>query len=376
MDFRYEDYFELKPSHRLRDADLRRADRRPDAVQPRGQHRGRVEGVQPILDAVAKGGDKIHTYPAGSDGPAAASAAVAGRTALAQADLMRDQARRLRRRRDDGDAREGLDPATIAAAHRLRDAGIHLALVSSRPPRGMAFLTMELGLTGPLGGFNGATILAPDGAVIEDRFVRRAVRTSLAMFAERGIDAWLFADNQWLIKDLDGDYVPKERMTVRFEPTVVDDFEPFIARCGKVVGASAKFDELAAVRDGAAGVARRLRQRAPVAAILSGRDQPVGRQGHRCPGVGQVVWHRHRRRLRHRRPVATTCRCSASPGTASPWATRPRPSPPKQATHCSNEQDGWAAAIDRFVLPGLGTRMARPRPTRSPSSSPMWTARW
>ncbi len=77
-----------------------------------------------------------------------------------------------------------LTPATIAAAHRLREAGIHLALVSSRPPRGMAFLTMDLGLTGPLGGFNGGTILAPDGAVIEERFVpEAAVRTSLALFA-------------------------------------------------------------------------------------------------------------------------------------------------------------------------------------------------
>ncbi len=139
-----------------------------------------------------------------------------------------------------------LTRATIEAARRLREAGVHLALVSSRPPRGMAFLTMDLGLTGPLGGFNGATILAPDGAVIEERFVPEdAVRSSLALFAQRGVSPWLFADNQWLIKDLAGDYVWKERVTVRFEPTVVDDFEPFIARCGKVVGASEQFDRLA-----------------------------------------------------------------------------------------------------------------------------------
>ena len=141
-----------------------------------------------------------------------------------------------------------LTPSTIAAAHRLQAAGIHLALVSSRPPRGMAFLTMDLGLTGPLGGFNGATILAPDGAVIEERFVpEQAVRTSLDLFAERGVSPWLFADNQWLIKDYAGDYVARERMTVRFEPTVVDDFGPYLARCGKVVGASTQFALLAEV---------------------------------------------------------------------------------------------------------------------------------
>ena len=75
-----------------------------------------------------------------------------------------------------------LTPATIEAARRLREAGIHLALVSSRPPRGMAFLTMELGLTGPMGGFNGATILAPDGGLIEERLVsEQAVRQSIAL---------------------------------------------------------------------------------------------------------------------------------------------------------------------------------------------------
>ena len=46
-------------------------------------------------------------------------------------------------------AEKVLTKATIDAAHRLRDAGIHLALASSRPPRGMAFLTMDLGLDGP-----------------------------------------------------------------------------------------------------------------------------------------------------------------------------------------------------------------------------------
>ena len=68
-------------------------------------------------------------------------------------------------------------PSTIAAAHRLRDAGIKLALVSSRPPRGMMFIQEQLGLTGPLGGFNGATILAADGSVIEERAVPDGIIT-------------------------------------------------------------------------------------------------------------------------------------------------------------------------------------------------------
>ena len=74
MDFRYEDFFELKPSTGyetliydvlIGDATLFN---RADNIEVGWK------GVQPILDAVAKGGDKIHTYAAGTDGPAAAAA--------------------------------------------------------------------------------------------------------------------------------------------------------------------------------------------------------------------------------------------------------------------------------------------------------------
>ena len=245
-----------------------------------------------------------------------------------------------------------LTRATIDAAHRLRDAGVPLALVSSRPPRGMAFLTMDLGLTGPLGGFNGATILAPDGAVIDELFVpAAAVRSSLALFAERGISPWLFADNQWLIKDYGGDYVWKERMTVRFEPTVVDDFEPFIARCGKVVGASEQFDRLAACeRDlqallgSTANAHRSQRYYLDVTNPHADKGTAV-RAFARWYGVGIeevcVLGDQH-----NDVPMFRVAGCSIAMGNA------PADVAAEAKLHtASNEEDGWAAAIDRYVLP-------------------------
>ena len=140
-----------------------------------------------------------------------------------------------------------LSPATLAAAHSLRAAGVHLAMVSSRPPRGMAFLAMELGLSGPFGGFNGATILAPDGAILEEHLVpEEAAQQTLALFASRGVEPWLFAGNEWLIKDFGGTRLPKEHRTVRFDPQVVEDFTPFLAQCGKIVGVSDDHAALAA----------------------------------------------------------------------------------------------------------------------------------
>ena len=245
-----------------------------------------------------------------------------------------------------------LTKATIDAAHRLRAAGIHLALVSSRPPRGMAFLTMDLGLTGPLGGFNGATILAPDGAVIEERFVpEAAVRTSLALFEQRGIHPWLFAGNQWLIKNYEGDYVSRERMTVRFEPTVVDDFEPFVTRCGKVVGASRRFDDLAACEhdlQGLLGASANAHRSQRYYLDVTNPHADKGTAAHafaRWYGVGMaeicVIGDQH-----NDVPMFRVAGHSVAMGNA------PSDVAAEAKLHTtSNEEDGWAQAIDRFVLP-------------------------
>ena len=42
MTFKYEDYFDVAPSHRLRDADLRLHDRRRHSLSARRRHRGRL----------------------------------------------------------------------------------------------------------------------------------------------------------------------------------------------------------------------------------------------------------------------------------------------------------------------------------------------
>jgi Cof subfamily protein (haloacid dehalogenase superfamily) len=244
-----------------------------------------------------------------------------------------------------------LAPATIDAAHRLRAAGIHLALVSSRPPRGMAFLTMDLGLTGPLGGFNGGTILAPDGAVIEERFVPEdAVRTSLTLFRKRGVFPWLFADNQWIITDQEGDYVWKERMTVRFEPTIVSDFEPFIGRCGKVVGASKQFDMLAECETelqgqlGHSAHAHRSQQYYLDVTNPTADKGTATRAFSKYYGVDIAdvcVLGDQANDV----PMFRVAGHSIAMGNAPPAVAAEA----KQHTD-TNEEDGWAKAIDRFVL--------------------------
>jgi Cof subfamily protein (haloacid dehalogenase superfamily) len=244
-----------------------------------------------------------------------------------------------------------LTPATIDAAHRLHAAGIPLALVSSRPPRGMEFVTAELGLKGPLGGFNGGTILGPDGSLIDERFVPEdAVRITLALFEKRGVFPWLFADNQWIIMHPEGDYVPKERMTIRFEPTIVTDFEPFITRCGKIVGASKNWDMLAECEAELQGLLGHRAHAHRSQKYYLDVTNPTADKGTAAIALAKwygvdiadvcVLGDQH-----NDVPMFKVAGHSVAMGNAPPEVAA------QAKLHtASNEEDGWAKAIDQFVL--------------------------
>ena len=132
---------------------------------------------------------------------------------------------------------KSLAPSTMEAARRLQAAGVPLAIVSARPPRGMRWIQEALDLKGPLAGFNGGALVGPDERLIEQRLVPEpAARTALALYKARGISAWLFTSDEWLVLDPNGPHVDHERHTVRFDERVVDSFEPYLDKAGKVVG--------------------------------------------------------------------------------------------------------------------------------------------
>ena len=53
-----------------------------------------------------------------------------------------------------------------AAVAELRASGIIFSIISSRPPRGLRMLVEPLGITTPMGGFNGGVIATPDLTVV------------------------------------------------------------------------------------------------------------------------------------------------------------------------------------------------------------------
>lgn len=139
-----------------------------------------------------------------------------------------------------------LTPGVLAAVRRLDQAGIGFTIASSRPPLGLRMLIAPLGLKLPIGAFNGGTLLTPEMTVLEEHFVAPdAAAIAIRVLSEFQVSIWVFADGLWYITDPAGDYVEHEQKTIQAAPTVVPHFDGLLARAGKIVGASRDFERLA-----------------------------------------------------------------------------------------------------------------------------------
>ena len=119
---------------------------------------------------------------------------------------------------------------------------------------GFAELSRQLGLKAPLGAFNGGAILQPDLTIIEKVIVPADdAQIALDAFAEFGVDGWVFSFGQWFVTNPDGALVPKEKRTICHDPEVVDSFGPLLGQVGKLVASSHDHDAIAACEAALAG---------------------------------------------------------------------------------------------------------------------------
>jgi Cof subfamily protein (haloacid dehalogenase superfamily) len=133
-----------------------------------------------------------------------------------------------------------------AAVARLEAAGVGFSVISSRPPFGLKMLVEALRLRLPMGAFNGAALVSPDLRLIEQRELPEEVgREAIARFRALSIDAWLFTADRWLVENARAAYVAREIATVRTDPAVVDDLRAHLDGVSKLVGVSEDFPRLA-----------------------------------------------------------------------------------------------------------------------------------
>ena len=245
-----------------------------------------------------------------------------------------------------------LTPRAIAAVERLHENGIGFSICSSRPPFGLRMMIEPLRLRLPFGGYNAGAIVEPDLSVVEQKLIPPdAAKEAVSTFQRHGIDCWVFIGNQWLIANPTGDHVDHELHTVQTPPTVVPAFEE-CAFCG---GRQDRRPE------------RRPPQVARVAdlmqAALAGRANVARSQPYYCdvipPGIdkGRLV---ELLAERLRLPQAEIlvlgdmendlemfrkAGFAVAMGNATDEVKRAA-----QATTLSNEEDGFAVAIERYVF--------------------------
>ena len=148
------------------------------------------------------------------------------------------------------DPNKDVTPAARDAVQALRAAHVGFAFVSSRPPRGLAYVADALQLATHAG--DGPAAAAFNGGALLDAHLKPIAftpltdddaRTAIEVFATMKIDTWVFTLTEWLLVDPTGHYVAHERHTVGFDHRRVADFDD-VTGIGKIVGSSTDPDLL------------------------------------------------------------------------------------------------------------------------------------
>jgi Cof subfamily protein (haloacid dehalogenase superfamily) len=145
-----------------------------------------------------------------------------------------------------GTADKVLTPRAEAAVKALQAAGIAFAITSGRPPRGMAMLIEPLALRTPVAGFNGGVFVKPDMTIMEEHVLTADVaRRAFDVILHHRMDAWVYSGKDWLVRDRNAPHVAREQWTVKFAPTVIEDFNEVLGNAVKIVGVSDDHDLVA-----------------------------------------------------------------------------------------------------------------------------------
>jgi Cof subfamily protein (haloacid dehalogenase superfamily) len=138
-----------------------------------------------------------------------------------------------------------LTARAISSVSRLREANVLFAITSGRPPKGMKMLVDTLDLSEPISAFNGGVVINMDYSVVASHCVSSDLAAEvIRLMGEHGLDVWLYSDTDWYVRDPNAPHVAREQWTVKFPPMVVSDFEAHLEHVVKIVGVS---DDLPAV---------------------------------------------------------------------------------------------------------------------------------
>jgi Cof subfamily protein (haloacid dehalogenase superfamily) len=245
-----------------------------------------------------------------------------------------------------------LTERAIEAVRRLGEVGILFAITSGRPPRGMAMLVDPLDLQTPIAAFNGGLLVDRDMKVIEQRVIPEHLVVPIAdLMGSFGLTVWIYRGADWYVPDPKGPHVDREAWTVKFEPKVMTGLAGLTDGVAKIVGVSDDYD---AVSKASEAAHERFGDHVTAAA-----SQPYYLDvTHPDANKGSVAKFLAQRYNISTEEIATIgdmpndilmfahSGLSIAMGNAEPQVQRAA----RRVTE-SNENEGFAIAVERFVLP-------------------------
>lgn len=139
-----------------------------------------------------------------------------------------------------------LTPRAIEAIEELHERGVIFAITSGRPPRGMRMLVHPLEMRGPMAAFNGGVIVQPDLTVVDERSIPAdAAPAVIDTIRAHGLYPWIYCAAEWFVTDPNAPHAAHESSTVQFQPTVISSYDAFLGRTVKIVGVSDDYDKVA-----------------------------------------------------------------------------------------------------------------------------------
>jgi len=245
-----------------------------------------------------------------------------------------------------------LTDRAVAAVHSLRQAGVLFAITSGRPPRGMEMLVEPLDLDTPIAAFNGGLMVDRSLKILEEHALPEdLVKPVVDHMKSFDLDVWLYRGADWYVPDPKAPHVDREAWTVKFQPKVMNGLDGLTDGVVKLVGVSDDHDAIAAATRGAT---EKFGDQVEAAA-----SQPYYLDvTHPKANKGEVALYLARRYKIEPEQIATIgdqpndilmfdhSGLSIAMGNADPEA--------KKAAHQitrSNEDEGFAYAVEHFVLP-------------------------
>ena len=245
-----------------------------------------------------------------------------------------------------------LTPKSIQALQRLNDAGILFGITTGRPPKGTRMLVDSLPGLKFIAGFNGGIVVRRDFSIFKQNFLPpEAARQVVGMIEGHGMDVWLYTDTDWFVRDPKAYRVEREQRTVQFPPAITPTFDGLFDHVAKIVGISQDYDAVARCEKNV--------QEGCGATVSAARSQPFYLDvTHPKANKGEVVVTAAEFAGIPTQEIATIgdmandiamfkkSGVSIAMGNASPEVQR-------AATYvtASNEEEGFARAVEDFILP-------------------------